>query len=113
MSVGGEDWRRTLLVTAVLCYKTPASGAAHFLPNGDIPHARLCLLTALKPAQGNKLGQHRLTRIASYIALYSALGKQALGGRGHNWLPRSLPGSCQGAYLSFLDRRRFPWELGV
>lgn len=63
-------------MTAVLCYKTPASGAAHFLPNGDVPHARLCLLTALKPAQGNKLGQHRLTCIATYRALYSALGKQ-------------------------------------
>lgn len=63
-------------MTAVLCYKTPASGAARFLPNGDISHARLCLLTILKPAQGNKLGQHRLTCIASYIALYSALGSK-------------------------------------
>lgn len=100
-------------MAAVLDFKIPASVAAHFLPKWDIPQARLCLLRALKPAEGNKLGRHRPTHIGTYIALCSTLGKQALGGKGHKWLPRSLPGSCQGAYLGFLDRRRFPWELGV
>lgn len=78
-------------MAAVLYYKIPASGASQFLPEQDIPQARLCLLRALKPAEGNKLGQHRLTCIASYTALCSTLGKQALGGKGHS----GYPGACQ------------------
>lgn len=37
MSVGGEDWRRTLLVTAVLCYRHQPLELPIFYPTGTFP----------------------------------------------------------------------------